>query len=42
MTYYKEDQRFTENVYGDWWDSGDSGSMNEEGHLFLKKTAKWI
>ncbi len=36
LTYYKEDQRFTENVYGDWWDSGDYGSMNEEGHLFLK------
>jgi acyl-coenzyme A synthetase/AMP-(fatty) acid ligase len=36
LTYYKEDQRFNENVYGDWWDSGDYGSMNEEGHLFLK------
>ncbi|EPH96583.1 AMP-binding enzyme [Enterococcus faecalis 13-SD-W-01] len=36
LTYYKEDQRFQENVYGDWWDSGDYGSMDEDGHLFLK------
>ncbi len=36
MTYYKEDARFQENVYGDWWDSGDYGFMDEHGHLFLK------
>lgn len=36
LTYYKEDARFQENVYGDWWDSGDYGVMNEDGHLFLK------
>lgn len=36
LTYYKEDARFQENVYGDWWDSGDYGFMDERGHLFLK------
>ena len=36
MTYYKEDARFQENVYGDWWDSGDYGFMDKHGHLFLK------
>ncbi|OTP11824.1 AMP-binding protein [Enterococcus sp. 10A9_DIV0425] len=36
LTYYKEDARFQENVYGAWWDSGDYGCINEEGHLFLK------
>ncbi|GMC04163.1 hypothetical protein K4E_17010 [Enterococcus thailandicus] len=36
LTYYKEDARFQENVYGDWWDSGDYGVMNADGHLFLK------
>lgn len=36
LTYYKEDDRFNENVYGDWWDSGDYGMMDAEGHLFLK------
>lgn len=36
LTYYKEDQRFQENVYGAWWDSGDYGSMDENGHLYLK------
>ncbi|EOS7715574.1 acyl-CoA synthetase [Enterococcus hirae] len=36
LTYYKEDARFQENVYGAWWDSGDYGSMDEQGHLFLK------
>ncbi len=35
LTYYKEDQRFQENVYGAWWDSGDYGSMDENGHLYL-------
>lgn len=36
LTYYKEDQRFQDNVYGEWWDSGDYGCMDENGHLFLK------
>ncbi|KAF1298136.1 acetate--CoA ligase [Enterococcus sp. JM4C] len=36
LTYYKEDARFTENVYGDWWDSGDWGMIDDQGHLFLK------
>lgn len=36
LTYYKEDGRFQENVYGAWWDSGDYGSMDEQGHLYLK------
>ncbi|MGX4686173.1 AMP-binding protein [Vagococcus sp. JNUCC 83] len=36
LTYYKEDARFEENVYGKWWDSGDYGMMDERGHLFLK------
>lgn len=36
LTYYKEDQRFQENVYSAWWDSGDYGSMDENGHLYLK------
>ena len=36
LTYYKEDQRFVDNAYGAWWDSGDYGMMNVQGHLFLK------
>ncbi len=24
------------NVYGEWWDSGDYGMLDERGHLFLK------
>lgn len=36
VTYYKEDSRFQENVYGDWWDSGDYGCMTPEGTLLLK------
>jgi acyl-coenzyme A synthetase/AMP-(fatty) acid ligase len=36
LTYYKEDTRFTENVYDEWWDSGDWGMIDEHGHLFLK------
>ncbi|MHC5249777.1 AMP-binding protein [Enterococcus sp. LJL90] len=36
LTYYKEDARFEENVYGPWWDTGDWGMINDEGHLFLK------
>ncbi len=36
LTYYKEDQRFKDNVYGAWWDSGDYGCMDEQGHLYLK------
>ena len=35
LTYYK-DARFAENVYGEWWDSGDYGMLDERGHLFLK------
>ncbi|MBJ8349253.1 AMP-binding protein [Streptococcus zalophi] len=36
LTYYKEDERFKENVYGDWWDSGDYGCLTPEGTLLLK------
>jgi len=36
LTYYKEDQRFADNVYGAWWDSGDYGMMDDQGHLYLK------
>ena len=36
LTYYKEDTRFQENVYQEWWDSGDYGYMDDHGHLFLK------
>lgn len=36
LTYYKEDERFRANVYGEWWDSGDYGCMNEDGELILK------
>ena len=35
LTYYKEDQRFADNVYDAWWDSGDFGIKNEAGELFL-------
>lgn len=35
LTYYKEDQRFADNVYDAWWDSGDFGHKNEQGELFL-------
>lgn len=35
LTYYKEDQRFQDNVYDAWWDSGDFGLKNEAGELFL-------
>ncbi|MBK0347999.1 acyl-CoA synthetase [Aerococcaceae bacterium zg-ZJ1578] len=36
LTYYKEDERFQKTVYGEWWDSGDYGCINEDGHLILK------
>ncbi|MGX7245428.1 AMP-binding protein [Enterococcus quebecensis] len=36
LTYYKEDERFQATVFGPWWDSGDYGFMDENGHLFLK------
>ncbi|MGX7172668.1 AMP-binding protein [Enterococcus ratti] len=36
LTYYKEEARFEENIDGTWWDSGDYGSMDENGCLFLK------
>ncbi len=35
LTYYKEEERFNKEVYGDWWDTGDWGLMNEDGILFL-------
>ncbi len=35
LTYFKEDTRFQENVYGEWWDTGDYGVMDESGVLFL-------
>ena len=36
VTYYKEEDRFNANVYGDWWDTGDYGYMNEAGELILQ------
>ena len=36
LTYYQEEGRFAENVYGDWWDSGDYGYIDQRGHLFLQ------
>lgn len=36
LTYYQEERRFAENVYGDWWDSGDYGYLDARGHLFLQ------
>lgn len=36
LTYYQEEGRFAENVYGDWWDSGDYGYLDERGHLYLQ------
>ncbi|HAB0366394.1 TPA_asm: acetate--CoA ligase [Listeria monocytogenes] len=36
LTYYKEEARFEENVYGPWWDSGDYGMKDEKGRLFLQ------
>jgi len=36
LTYYKEDDRFQETVYGPWWDSGDYGKIDAYGHLILK------
>ncbi|MFV0559358.1 MAG: acetate--CoA ligase, partial [Enterococcus sp.] len=36
LTYYKEDNRFDECVYDEWWDSGDYGMITENGHLHLK------
>lgn len=35
LTYYKEDERFNANVYGEWWDTGDYGMMTEDGDLLL-------
>ncbi|MBP1040566.1 acyl-CoA synthetase [Vagococcus sp. BWB3-3] len=35
LTYYQEDQRFTENTYGLWWDSGDFGYQDDAGDLYL-------
>lgn len=36
LTYYQEEGRFTENVYGEWWDSGDYGYIDQRGHLYLQ------
>ncbi|WEG73035.1 acyl-CoA synthetase [Vagococcus intermedius] len=35
LTYYKENQRFADNVYDKWWDSGDYGQKNDAGNLLL-------
>ena len=35
LTYFKEDARFQENVYDEWWDTGDFGMMNDNGELLL-------
>jgi acyl-coenzyme A synthetase/AMP-(fatty) acid ligase len=35
LTYYKEDERFAQASYGDWWDTGDWGIMDEQGILYL-------
>ena len=36
LTYYQEEGRFAENVYGEWWDSGDYGYIDQRGHLYLQ------
>ncbi|AQP54704.1 acetate--CoA ligase [Vagococcus penaei] len=36
LTYFGEDDRFNTTVYGDWWDSGDYGFIDDDGHLHLK------
>lgn len=36
LTYFKEDARFQENVYGKWWDSGDYGMKDRFGILYLQ------
>ena len=35
LTYFKEDTRFQENVYDEWWDTGDYGLINDTGELLL-------
>lgn len=35
LTYYQEDDRFNENTYDLWWDSGDFGYKDENGELYL-------
>ena len=35
LTYFKEDERFQENVYDEWWDTGDYGLINDKGELLL-------
>ena len=35
LTYFKEDARFQENVYDEWWDTGDYGMINDKGELLL-------
>lgn len=36
LTYYQEEERFAANVYGEWWDSGDYGYIDQRGHLYLQ------
>lgn len=36
LTYYQEDARFQQATYGEWWDSGDYGYMDEQGQVYLK------
>ena len=35
LTYFKEDARFQENVYDEWWDTGDYGLINAQSELIL-------
>ena len=35
LTYFKEDDRFQENVYDEWWNTGDYGLINDKGELLL-------
>lgn len=35
LTYFKEDTRFQENVYDEWWDTDDYGLINDTGELLL-------
>ncbi|MEG1046552.1 acyl-CoA synthetase [Carnobacterium sp.] len=36
LTYYKEETRFEDNLYGNWWDSGDYGFKDTHGKLHLQ------
>ncbi len=35
LTYFQEAARFQENVYDEWWDTGDYGLINDKGELLL-------